>query len=108
MPARLKVLHGTRSLDAPRLCDSCTNGVIQRGAAESDERVYCDFIRRPVHMRVVECNVYENRAQPPLWAMKEIAWVLQVDSRRERIGFIKATDWERKHEDEPLIPGHLD
>jgi hypothetical protein len=40
--------------------------------------------------------------------MKEVAWVLQTDSRRERIEFIKAKEWERKHEDEALLPSHLD
>lgn len=64
--------------------------------------------RRNVQMRVVECNAYQNRSEPPLWALKEIAWVLQTDSRRERIGFIKVKEWERKHDDEPLLPGYLD
>lgn len=108
MATGLKVLNGTRSLDAPRLCDSCSAGIIQRGARESDERVYCTRIRRSVQIRVVECSEYENKSHPPLWAMKEIAWVLQMDSRRERIGFIKAKEWERKHEDEDVLPGHLD
>lgn len=26
-----KVFQGTRSVDAPRLCDSCSNGVVLRG-----------------------------------------------------------------------------
>ncbi len=108
MAAGLKVLNGTRSLHAPRLCDSCLSGVIRRGASESDEDVFCNEIRRNVKMRVVECNVYRNRSHTPLWAMKEIAWVLHGDSRRERIGFIKAKEWARKHEDEDLLPGHLD
>jgi len=40
--------------------------------------------------------------------MKEIARVLQTDSRRERIGFVRAKEWERKHEDDDLLPNHLD
>ena len=38
---QIKVFQGTRSADAPRLCDSCSNGVVLRGPAESEERVYC-------------------------------------------------------------------
>ena len=40
--------------------------------------------------------------------MKEIAWVLQTDSRRERIGFLKAKEWERKHDGEDLLPGYYE
>lgn len=108
MATGLKVLNGSRSAHAPRLCDTCTSGVIRRGAAESEEHVYCNHIHRGVQMRVVECNAYQNQNHPPLWAMKEIAWVLQTDSRREKIGFIKSTEWQRKHEDESVIPPHLD
>lgn len=61
MSTRLKVLNGTRSALAPRLCDTCQSGVVQRGAADSDEHIYCKFIRREVRTRVVECNVYSDR-----------------------------------------------
>lgn len=108
MASSLKVLNGTRSLHAPRLCDSCASGVIRRGASESDEDIFCTQTRRNVHLRVVECNAYRNQAHPPLWAMKEIAWVLQTDSRRERIGFLKAKEWERKHDGEDLLPGYYE
>ena len=51
MSTRLKVLNGTRSALAPRLCDTCQNGVVQRGAADSDEHIYCQLIRREVRTR---------------------------------------------------------
>jgi hypothetical protein len=35
-----KVFQGTRSVDAPRLCDSCSNGVVLRGPADSEEYVF--------------------------------------------------------------------
>lgn len=108
MATRLKVLEGTRSLHAPRLCDTCSHGVIRRGASESAENIYCTLIRRGVHERIVECNEYQDRSQPSLWDMRQIAWVLQTDSRRQRIGFIRAKEWERTHEDEELIPSHID
>jgi hypothetical protein len=71
MATGLKVLNGTRSLHAPRLCDSCVSGVIRRGASESDEHVFCTATRRNVDIRVVECNIYRNRSHPPLWALKD-------------------------------------
>ena len=108
MGTRLKVLNGTRSPEAPRLCDTCQSGVVRRGAAESDEHIFCRNIEREVRTRVVECNVYVNRSQPSLWDLRQIAWVLDVDSKRQRMGFLRAHDWEKEHEDEELIPAHLD
>ena len=107
MGTRLKVLNGTRSAHAPRLCDTCQNGIVRRGAAESDEQIYCNFIRREVHTRVVECNVYSDRSQPSLWELRQIAWVLDVDSKRQQIGFLRAREWEKQHENEELIPSCL-
>jgi hypothetical protein len=62
--------------------------------------------KRALDMRVVECSRYGNRSEPSLYDMRQIAWVLQTDSRRQKIGFIRAKQWERKYEDEELIPGH--
>ena len=108
MGTKLKVLNGTRSSTAPRLCDTCQSGLVRKGGAESDERIYCLITERNLNTRVVECNRYVDRAQPSLWEMKQIAWVLNVDSKREAIGFVRAKEWERKHEDEELLPQHLD
>ena len=44
----IKVFQGTRSVDAPRLCDSCSNGVVMRGPAESEEHVHCSVMDKPI------------------------------------------------------------
>ena len=108
MGTKLKIMNGTRSSSIPRLCDTCQSGLVRKGAAESDERIYCIFMERDIKTRVVECNRYVDRALPSLWEMKQIAWVLNTDSKREEIGFIRAKEWERKHQDEELLPPHLD
>ena len=100
MSTKLKVLNGARSSSAPRLCDTCDNGLMRKGAAESDERIYCTIMERDLETRVVECNRYVDCSQPSLWAMKQIAWLLKTDSKREAIGFVRAGEWERKDEDE--------
>jgi len=100
----IKVFQGTRSVDAPRLCDSCSTGVVMRGPAESEEYVHCALMEKPVRMRVTECNRHIDRTQPSLWAMKEIAWVLQSDSKRQKIGFVTAKEWRKLNEDENLVP----
>jgi len=104
---KIKVFQGTRSVDAPRLCDSCSSGVVLRGPADSNERVFCSWIERPIDMRVTECNRYVDRTQPPLWAMTEIAWVLHTDSKRRKVGFLSAKEWRRRNEDEDMVPGHV-
>lgn len=81
--------------------------VVRRGAAESDEQIYCTMIQREVRSRVVECNRYIDRSQPSLWDLRQIAWVLDVD-KRQRIGFLPAREWEKQHENEDLLPSHLD
>lgn len=108
MSTRLKVLHGTRSAQAPRLCDTCHGGVVRRGAAESDEHVFCTIIEREVRTRVVECNRYDDRRQPSIWELRKIAWVLQFDSRRQPIGFVRAQEWQKQHTAEELLPTHPD
>ena len=105
--AKIKVFQGTRSIDAPRLCDSCERGLITRGAADSEERVFCMRMKQMVTTRVTECNQYVDRAQPPLWALKEIAWVLHVDSKRQSIGFLSAKEWRTQNEDADVLPGYL-
>ena len=106
--AQIKVFQGTRSADAPRLCDSCSNGVVMRGAAESEERIYCMLMERALEMRVTDCNRYLDRSAPPLWAMKEIAWVLESDSKRQKIGFVTAKEWRKLNENESLVPARFE
>ena len=103
-----KVFQGTRSVDAPRLCDSCSNGVVLRGPADSEEYVYCSLVEKPIGIRVTECNRYSDRSHAPLWAMKEIAWVLEADSKRQKIGFITAKEWRKLNQNEDLVPGRLE
>ena len=108
MSTRLKVLKGTRSAHTPRLCDTCRSGVVRRGAADSDEQIYCTIVEREVRTRVVECNRYVDRTQPSLWDLRQIAWVLRTDNKRRAIGFVPAKEWERLNEDEELLPPHLE
>lgn len=42
-----------------RLCDSCSQGVVMRGA-QNEEIVYCREAGREVSIHVVECNRYEE------------------------------------------------
>jgi uncharacterized cysteine cluster protein YcgN (CxxCxxCC family) len=88
MSTRLKVLGGTRSPGAPRLCDTCQSGVITRVAPDSDEDIFCTVTERRLARAAVECNRYVDRNQPSLRDMRQIAWVPGTDSGRRRMGFM--------------------
>ena len=98
---------GTRSSATPRLCDTCQSGIVTRGASDSDEQVFCLITNQRIHRSIVG-NRYVNRNLPSLWDMRQIAWVLDIDAKRQRIGFVRAEEWERKHNGEELLPSHLD
>ncbi len=108
MSTRLKIMRGTRSSHAPRLCDTCQCGLVRRGASESDEHIHCTVTEREVRTRVVECNRYIDRTRATLWDMQQIAWVLRTDSKHQAIGFVRAKEWQRRHEDEELLPPGLE
>ena len=104
----IAIKRGTRSVSSPRLCDGCWNGVVTRGATESQERVYCTAMEREVHIRIIECSAYVQRNRSTLKDLTELAWILRTDSNRQAAGFVRACDWRKKHEDEPVIPGYCD
>jgi hypothetical protein len=107
MSTRLKIYGGTVSDHSPRLCDTCRYGVVRRGAAATDEEVFCTGNGRKVHTQIVECSAYVDRSKTTLREMEQIAWVLHTDSKRQQVGFVRAIDWKRQHEDEELLPAHL-
>jgi hypothetical protein len=86
---RLKVLNGARS-DSRRLCDTCSFGLVTRGAADSEEHVYCSWMSRAVTICVVECNRFTSRVDPALEEMEEIAVMLRSDLKRLNVGFGKS------------------
>lgn len=85
---RLRVLNGT-SADV-RLCDSCRYGIIRKDST-GREIVHCDYIGGgepfEVKTKVVECNVYKNRAQKTENELEKIAWILNVKGKTI-LGFV--------------------
>lgn len=99
----LKVREGTRS-DGKRLCDSCSASTIVKGAAESQEFVYCRQLPDDglVPVRVVECSKYEDKAAPSLYNMEQIAWVLVTNKSGMSIGFVSPDKWSKEKRGEKL------
>ena len=90
-----KIVNGTRP-DGRRLCDSSCYSVVMRGAAESQEMVYCSYMQRTVTMSVVECNRYCSTVDPTLEDMQKIAVMLRSDMKRLNIGFGKSKETTSK------------
>jgi hypothetical protein len=102
----LKIQNGTRT-GGRRLCETCAEAVVMRGVSAKEEVVFCEQTRRSVPIDVMECNRYKEGGKPSLWDMRQVAWILDVDSRRQRIGFQTATEWRRRHDDEEVVPDFL-
>ena len=41
---------------------------------------------------VTFCNAYVDRTHPSIRDMEEIAWLLRSDTRRNQMGFVRASD----------------
>lgn len=76
-----------------------------RGATDNEEQIFCTAMRREIHTRVIECSGYEERNRTTLTDLTKIAWILRTDSNRQPVGFVRASDWRKKHENEPVVPG---
>ena len=92
---RLKIINGTRS-DRRRLCDTCSFGLVTRGAADSEEHVYCSWMSRTVTICVTDCNRFRSSVDPDLEEMKAIAVMLRSDMKRLNVGFGKSKETTSK------------
>lgn len=90
---RVKVRGGTVSDGQPSLCVTCRSGVHVKGPTLRDEITVCRRFpenAQRVPFPVTSCSDYSDRAQPSLWHLEEIAWILRSDPTRSRIGFVQA------------------
>ncbi|PYQ41683.1 MAG: hypothetical protein DMF77_15115 [Acidobacteria bacterium] len=89
---RIKVFGGTPQHSAPSLCLTCRRATVVKGHSLSSEIIRCHALDRTMDFPVRECDSYDDRSQPSLWDLKEIAWALVTD-KRNRIGFVPRKDW---------------
>ncbi len=88
-----KVYGGTDKV-ATSLCDSCRNATIARGHALSI--IECSIISTRSNLAsiqpVVTCTDYDNKANPSLSSMREIAWKLEPSKKTGKLGFAPPKD----------------
>ena len=89
---RVRVRGGTVNHGEPSLCSSCRFSIVVNGPKLGDEIVACNLLRaqRQIVFPVTSCSGYIHLAQPSLWHMEEIAWVLRSSPSRKTVGFVEA------------------
>jgi hypothetical protein len=79
---------------ADSLCNSCYWAHIQRGFADSEEVVFCAFLRpaRSVPFKVSQCNDYNDKRIPSKQDMEDIAWIIRTKDVNRKVGFASAAE----------------
>src|SRR6185295_14261698 len=97
----VKVKDGTRG--EVSLCTTRRFAHNIKGTSDSQEQTYCSQIGegKAVPFKVVNCDAYENKATPTIYAMREIAWVLSTD-KQKKYGFHSPKDWRKQREEDGL------
>jgi hypothetical protein len=96
---RLRVEGGTARHDQPSLCLSCRYAAVVKGLSLRHEIVKYRRLSEPhnrVAFPVTFCNGYIERGHPSIGEMQEITWVLRSDPKRNRVGFVRASDLKPK------------
>jgi hypothetical protein len=92
---RLKLQGGTARDDEPPLCLSCRHATVIRGRNLHDEIIDCGLLHgrsSRITFPVRSCSGYNDRRQPSLWHLEQIAWVLRTSRRTRKIGFVPARE----------------
>lgn len=79
-----------------------------RGAAESQESIYCHNIGEFLRNRVVQCSSYKCQTDTSLSDMRESAWILSTDKAKNKIGFQPVKEWREANQRSEVIPGEYD
>lgn len=99
---KIRVIGGTVENHSQSLCQTCRNGMITKGPAESSERVRCECLAAdPVMPQpIVSCTSYDDKSRPSLHDMRSIAWILRTDQSGKAIGFVTNKDWKLRFKKE--------
>lgn len=101
---RIKISGGTVKDPKETLCRTCSHGTYMRGLRDSQEVVKCSIFESQVHFKVVDCNGFNSSAEPSLYDMKQIAWVLVTKEREGKFGFISGKQYKKEYKEEFEVP----
>jgi len=68
--------------------------------------VMCGRYEKPLRIpfRVAECSEYDDKRQPVLWELKQIAWDVHPRENGGKSGFVRGADLEKKENRDPEQP----
>lgn len=93
-------VKGSRSVEP--LCPTCQYGMVMRGARESEERIYCNYINKDMKTNVHECSEYRDKKSVSLREMQGMATII-VPKKNGTFGFMTVKQWEKENPNEDLI-----
>ena len=91
---RMKIQGGTANNGDASRCLTCRFATVVTGRTLHDEIVECSRLsggQNRITFPVSSCTGYADRRQASIHEMEEIAWILRSDTRRNTIGFVKAS-----------------
>jgi hypothetical protein len=97
---RIKIRGGTVKHGEEPLCHTCRYATIVRGTALRDEIIECGQLscrHQRITFPVTFCTKYLSTQHPSIREMEEMAWVLRSDTKKNTIGFVRASDLSLKH-----------
>lgn len=88
----IKIRNGTANESEASKCLSCRNATVIRGRSASERFISCGIIgaresARSLPRHVTECSEHDPKDTPSLLDMRAIAWTLETDKSRGKIGF---------------------
>jgi hypothetical protein len=78
-----KVHGGTPRGGTESICRSCRHAQVTRGT-NNQELILCRAVGNQsvqVGFPVYECNSFDDKSQPPLYEMQNIAWIVRTRNR---------------------------
>ena len=91
---KIKVREGTADHGQRSLCETCRWSTVIRGRRLDEEIIECSQLSdrsRRIPFAVATCSDFNERVQPGLREMQEIAWILRTDPHRKQIGFVRSS-----------------
>jgi hypothetical protein len=99
-PIVVKIMDGTPRSDV-NLCRTCRNCKITVGALTGKETYTCRVFYERIEDRTEpasSCNKYDDKRQPSIENMEEIAWTLHADKGGRKVGFLSPEELKKKED----------
>jgi hypothetical protein len=96
----IKIRAGTAKHGNDPLCHTCRYATIVRGAGLREEIIECAQLSRQndrITFPVTFCTKYVSTQHPSLHEMEDMAWVLRSDTKKNSVGFVRASDLPARH-----------